>query len=115
MKITSRVSDDMKKQGKEEWIHEIMGSLDGLEKPEPNASVYNKMEKRLNTGKVLRLSNQSFIPLRQVGIAAAILVMLATANFYMLNHVSKPGAGQDNISKLATYYQLTDNNPLYHL
>lgn len=66
---------------KERWKNEVLGSLEGLQRAEPDPALYAKIQTRLDAGTKPRLQ---VIHRSYVAVAAACLLLLLVANVYAL-------------------------------
>lgn len=66
---------------KEHWKNEILGSLEGLQRAEPDPALYAIIQARLKEGVKPRLQ---VIRRSYVAVAAACLLLLLAANVYAL-------------------------------
>lgn len=89
-------------------INEILNSLEGMQPARPHASLYAKIEKRVNDGVAIVKT----VPLSRVSLAAACILLLVVVNLLV---ASKPTRNQnqtpqkDAMQQVADYYGLTDN------
>ncbi len=70
---------------KEQWINEVMGSLDGISRPQPNGLMYKKVMARLQqeqpqVNRTIRL---------KIASLAAAAVLLLVLNIASVAHYSK--------------------------
>ncbi len=98
----------MNETGKNKYVEDILNSLDGMQRAEPGAGLYDKIEGRLS-GKAAT----TIIPLRRVSFAAACVLLLIAVNiiFMSMQHTKK----DNSMLEVASFYQLTNNNPLDNL
>jgi hypothetical protein len=105
----------MKKQDKDKWIDDVMGSLDNVQRLGAPEKIFTSIERRIGSARIINMPASRVIPLKRASIAAAIIIMLGSFNFYMMQRETLTTSNRNNMDKLAKYYQFTDNNPLYNL
>lgn len=66
---------------KEQWVEEIMNSLDGIESAEPRADLFEKITAQLPADKVVEI-----IPLRRLRWVAVAACFIITLNIYVFRH-----------------------------
>jgi len=99
----------MEQKDKNKWVDEVINSLDGAERAEPNTALFEKIARGLSEP----ITIGRVIPLRTVSLAAACILLLLLLNVLLLN---KHSVGSDkSMQEVANYYQLTNDNPLYNL
>lgn len=65
---------------KEEWISEVMGSLDGMKKAEPNPDLFAKITSNLPV-----VHQAELIPLRQLRWVAAAACLVVGVNIFVFS------------------------------
>ncbi len=80
---------------KENWINEVMGSLDGLQRAEPNPFLFAKIRNRLVTRPVT-----TYVPTRTVWLTAASFVLLTVVNWQVYSRLTE--SSQADTSALNT-------------
>ena len=105
----------MEKQthNKEKWINEAMNSLDGIRHAEAPPYLFQKIEQKLDL-KIIPIRT-GVVSLGMVSIAAALIILLFSVNLLILSHKNRLNSSTAGIEKIATYYDLNDNNILDNL
>ena len=93
---------------KNQKIEEVMNSLDGIQKAEPNPFLYSKI---LN--KISEKANE-YTPMKIVWLAAASFALLLLLNWQALrsNHTGSKTNDKSTVEELANQYQLLNTNPI---
>ena len=99
----------MEQQDKNKWVDEVMRSLDGSTSAEPNAFLFGKIENRLSKP----VMKARVVSLRTVSLAAACILLLVLLNVLLLSKQQKNT--DKSMQEIASYYELTNTNPLYSL
>ena len=73
-------------QHKEQWINEVMASVEGMERPDANPFLYEKIKYRMEQGSNVR---HSFNRTSVVGWAAAVVMLLAINGVSIVNKISR--------------------------
>lgn len=98
----------MQQEHKNKHIDEILGSLEEIQRAEPGALLFGKIQSKLKASVAIA----RVIPLRTVSVAAACILLLVVVNLLLL---TKHTTANRSMQEVANYYQLTNNNPLYSL
>jgi hypothetical protein len=92
---------------KENWIEEVMNSLDGVKSAEANPFLYSRIVNKIHSAKV------DYAPLKLVWLAAASFALLLLLNFTIIKSSnSKSKITSTEVQTLANSYQLLNENAL---
>ncbi|NID12255.1 hypothetical protein [Fibrivirga algicola] len=69
--------------GKDTWINDVLGSLDGLSRAEPSPFLFAKIRNKLTDA-----PSSGYVPTRLVWLATASFALLAVLNWQLLQRVS---------------------------
>ena len=100
-------------KNKDEWIDKTMNSLEGIQRTEPPPYLLNKIEQRL-CDKVVSIG-AGIVSWRVVSAAAALIILLVSANLFILTGQSRTNQTKTGMEKIVYYYGLSDNNILDNL
>lgn len=92
--------------GKEKWINDVLGSLNGLHRAEPSPFLFAKIRNRLSADSVVYVST------RAVWLTAASFALLLAVNWRVLNQPASSATTQaTELNTVVTDMQLypTDN------
>lgn len=87
---------------RDEWANEVLNSMAGAKRAEPNPELFAKIQSKLSEGKVVKL-----IPIRRISwVAAACLCIIA--NVYVFNTKLKQNTTNETIAdnKIVADYKL---------
>lgn len=90
----------------ENWIDEVMESMEGKKHVIPNADLYSKIESRI-------YSDKKTIPLNRVIISIAAAILLLLVNGLLLNQNMKPNNNQSELNSINSEMSLISNFNLY--
>lgn len=99
----------MQQEDKNRRIEDTLNSLDGLNKAEPSAYLFDKITYRIQQPRI----KAAVIPFSMVTAAAACVLLLVMLNIATINKQHK--ATSSAMQEVANYYHLTNNDPLYSL
>lgn len=90
---------------KEQWLNDVMGSLDGMERADPNPFLFAKIEHRIQQAS----ARLAYVPARTVWLVAASFALLALLNWRVFQ--SGPAmSSSDELNSVATDMQLFPAN-----
>lgn len=92
---------------KEQWVNEVLQSLDGIEKAEPKADLFAKITDKISKGEVTKI-----IPLQQLRWVAAAACIIIGVNIYVFTS-GITTTKNTNINTTETY-QILSNYSLYN-
>lgn len=84
---------------KEQWIADVMASIDNVQRLDVNEGLFTAIEDRLTSG----TSSQIVSP-RKIMLAAASFIGLLTLNFWVLSHFAAPKQSADMNNVVETYH-----------
>lgn len=90
----------------ENWIDEVMESMEGKKYVIPSADLYSKIESRI-------YSDKKTIPLNRVIISIAAAILLLLVNGLLLNQNMKPNNNQSELNSINSEMSLISNFNLY--
>ncbi len=96
----------MKKDRQEQFVDDILNSMEGMQRAEAPHALFHSIEQRIEA------NAKHIIPLRTVWAAAASILLLLTINVYLVlgsSVKSSPAQPSDaNMNSVIEYYQLED-------
>ncbi|MBO0947815.1 hypothetical protein [Fibrella forsythiae] len=97
---------------KDNWINDVMGSLDGLNRTEPSPFLFARIRNRLST-----TPSTAYVPGRLVWVVAASFAVLALLNWQILAGMAGQGVQEKNeLNTVITEMHLYPaSNQLYDL
>ena len=101
----------MIQRDKQQWIDQVMNSLDNLPPATPARDLYSRIEQEIKEG---RKDRERIIPLRTVSAAAAVLLILLAANYLSL-FGKHDRAKTDTMDAVTRYYDLNNDYVQYGL
>ncbi|MEZ0542095.1 hypothetical protein [Fibrella arboris] len=95
---------------KDNWITNVLGSLDGLKRSEPSPFLFARIQTRLSVS-----ASGAVVPRRLVWLAAASFAGLALLNWQLVTDRREPAqTGKSNLNVVITDMNLSPaNNQLY--
>ena len=95
---------------KEKWINDVLGSLDNLERAEPNPFLFAKIRNRLSTP-----PSKIYVSTRVVWGISASFTLLLLLNFQAINQIVTPSISKTtDLNAVVSEMQLYPaNNQLY--
>ncbi|CCH00617.1 hypothetical protein FAES_2608 [Fibrella aestuarina BUZ 2] len=94
----------------QQWINDVLGSLDGLQRAEPSPFLYAKIRNRLNGQPV------AYAPKKLVWLVAASFALLALLNWRLVASSTVPTnvpSESASLRALASEWQLYPTHQLY--
>ncbi|MVM29768.1 hypothetical protein GO755_06970 [Spirosoma sp. HMF4905] len=97
---------------KDKWIIDILGSLDGIQRAEPNPFLFAKIQKRLD-----QEPPKTYVSVRVVWGMVASFVLLILLNWQVINQSArvKPAEATDLNTVVSDMQLYPSNNQLYDL
>ena len=96
----------MKTNEKDNWIEDVLNSMDGAAKAVPGNDLLGRIENRI----LLPVYKGKTISLTAVSAAAACILILLTLNIYFATrHKTNLGNNKDEIRELVQYYDITND------
>ncbi|TAE21755.1 MAG: hypothetical protein EAZ91_24750 [Cytophagales bacterium] len=92
-------------RSKEQWQKEVMGSVEGLERAEPNPFLFAKIQHRIQQAS----ARVAYVPARTVWLVAASFALLALLNWRAFQSESATSSS-DELNSVATDMQLFPPN-----
>jgi hypothetical protein len=95
----------MMQRDKQQWIEQVMSSLDHLPPARPARDLYSRIAQEISAG---RKDRERVIPFRTVSAAAAVLLILLAVNF--MSVFGKRHAGKtDSLDAVTRYYDFNND------
>ena len=94
------------KMKQENWINEVMQSMDGKQNVLPSADLLAKIKSRIDQDK-------KSIPLKKVMLSIAAAILLLLVNGFLLNQNIKPVENQSDLNSINSEMSLISNYNLY--
>ncbi|MEZ0607534.1 hypothetical protein ACAW74_03410 [Fibrella sp. WM1] len=91
----------------QQWINDVLRSLDGLQPAEPSPFLYAKIRNRIAAPPV------TYAPKRLVWLAAASFAILALLNWRLVGSSANVAGEAASLRALASAWQLYPTNQLY--
>lgn len=97
------------KEDKEQWIEEVMRSLDGLQQSQPSPFLYNRVIAGIKESVAYNVSKTT------IWLAAASFALVLLLNFQAIRSAgSGTRSEQQELRELAVQYQMLNTNALYN-